>query len=61
MQGWIYRFANVVGERGTHGVIVDFINKLRKNPNELEILGDGKQKKPYLDVKDTVNGMFFCF
>ncbi len=61
MQGWIYRFANVVGERGTHGVIVDFINKLRKNPNELEILGDGKQKKPYLDVKDTVDGMFFGF
>ena len=61
MQGWIYRFANVVGERGTHGVIVDFINKLKKNPNELEILGDGKQKKPYLDVKDTVDGMFFGF
>ena len=40
-QAWIYRFANVVGFRGTHGVIVDFINKLRKNPKELEILGDG--------------------
>ena len=61
MNCWIYRFANVVGERGTHGVIVDFINKLRKNPNEIEILGDGKQKKPYLDVKDTVDGMFFGF
>ncbi|MFX0137833.1 MAG: aldo/keto reductase, partial [Candidatus Hodarchaeota archaeon] len=32
LQGWIFRFANVVGKRGTHGVIVDFINKLRKNP-----------------------------
>jgi len=61
MQGWIYRFANVVGERGTHGVIVDFIKKLRKNPNELETLGDGKQKKPYLDVKDCVEGMIFGF
>jgi len=61
MNCWVYRFANVVGERGTHGVIVDFINKLRKNPNEIEILGDGKQKKPYLDVKDTVDGMFFGF
>jgi len=61
MQGWIYRFANVVGKRGTHGVIVDFIKKLRKNPNELEILGDGKQKKPYLDVKDCVEGMIFGF
>jgi len=47
-QAWIYRFANVVGIRGTHGVIVDFISKLKKNPKELEILGDGRQQKPYL-------------
>jgi UDP-glucose 4-epimerase len=59
IQGWIFRFANVVGERGTHGVIVDFINKLNKTPHELEILGDGKQRKPYLYVKDCVNGMLF--
>ncbi|HHH80272.1 MAG TPA: NAD-dependent epimerase/dehydratase family protein, partial [Thermoplasmatales archaeon] len=61
MQSWIFRFANVVGERGTHGVIVDFIRKLRKNPSELEILGDGKQKKNYLYVKDCVDGMLFGF
>jgi UDP-glucose 4-epimerase len=61
MQGWIFRFANVVGERGTHGVIVDFINKLRKNPNELEILGDGKQQKPYLYVEDCVEAMLFGY
>jgi len=61
MQGWIFRFANVVGIRGTHGVIVDFINKLKKNPKELEILGDGKQRKPYLYVKDCIDGMLFGF
>ena len=61
IQGWIFRFANVVGERGTHGVIVDFINKLKKSPHELEILGDGKQRKPYLFVKDCVDGMLFGF
>jgi len=61
MQGWIFRFANVVGERGTHGVIVDFIKKLRKNPKELEILGDGKQRKPYLYVTECVEGMLFGF
>jgi len=61
IQGWIFRFANVVGERGTHGVIVDFINKLKKTPKELEILGDGKQRKPYLYVKDCVGGMLFGF
>jgi UDP-glucose 4-epimerase len=59
IQSWIFRFANVVGERGTHGVIVDFINKLRKNPMELEILGNGKQRKPYLYVKDCVDAIIF--
>ncbi|MBN1860899.1 MAG: NAD-dependent epimerase/dehydratase family protein [Candidatus Thermoplasmatota archaeon] len=58
---WIYRFANVVGSRGTHGVIVDFIDKLRKNPKELEILGDGKQCKPYLYVSDCVEGILYGF
>ena len=60
-QAWMYRFANVVGTRGTHGVIVDFIEKLRKNPHELEILGDGKQCKPYLYVSDCVDGILFGF
>ena len=59
LQAWIYRFANVVGTRGTHGVIVDFIEKLKKNPKELEILGDGKQCKPYLHVSDCVEGIIF--
>jgi UDP-glucose 4-epimerase len=58
-QAWIFRFANVVGSRGTHGVIVDFIEKLRRNPKELEILGNGKQQKPYLHVSDVVEGILF--
>jgi len=57
MQSWIYRFANIVGERGTHGVLVDFIRKLRENPHKLEILGSGKQRKSYLEVKDCVRAM----
>jgi UDP-glucose 4-epimerase len=57
MQSWIYRFANIVGERGTHGVLVDFIRKLRENPGKLEILGSGKQRKSYLEVKDCVCAM----
>lgn len=61
MQAWIYRFANVVGSRSTHGVIKDFIDKLRRNPNELEILGDGKQQKPYLHVSDIVSGILHGF
>jgi UDP-glucose 4-epimerase len=59
MQGWIYRFANVIGDRGTHGVIFDFIHKLRKNPHELEVLGDGTQEKPYIHVQECIDGILF--
>ena len=61
MQAWILRFANIAGDRGTHGVIVDLIRKLERNNKELEILGDGKQAKPYLYVKDCVDGMLYGF
>jgi len=54
---WSFRFANVVGERCRRGVVWDFVHKLLRNPSELEILGDGKQSKEYLYVKDCVNGM----
>ena len=54
---WAFRFANVVGERCQRGVVGDFVRKLLKNPKELEILGNGKQSKEYLYVKDCVNGM----
>ncbi len=59
MQAWCFRLANVVGGRLTHGVIYDFINKLKQNPEQLEILGDGKQQKPYLHVSDCIEGMLF--
>ena len=59
MQGWIFRLANVIGSRLTHGVIFDFINKLRQNPKRLEILGDGSQQKPYLHVDDCIDGIIF--
>lgn len=55
----IYRMANVVGPRSGHGVIYDFVEKLRRNPNELEVLGDGAQSKSYLFVDDCITGMIF--
>lgn len=58
-QAWIIRFPNVVGERATHGVIYDFINKLKKNPNQLDVLGDGEQYKPYFYVKDIVEAILY--
>jgi UDP-glucose 4-epimerase len=60
-QAWIVRFPNVVGERATHGVIFDFINKIRKNPDELVVLGDGNQNKPYLYVKDLVEALYYIW
>jgi len=61
IQAWIFRFANVVGARMNHGVIFDFIQKLKKNPKELEILGDGKQEKPFFLVEDCIEGMLHAF
>jgi UDP-glucose 4-epimerase len=59
VQVWIARFPNVVGGRATHGAIYDFILKVKKNPDLLEVLGNGKQEKPYLYVKDLVEAMNF--
>lgn len=53
----VFRFPNVIGPNLTHGVIYDFVNKLQNNPNELEILGDGTQTKPYLYVIDLVEAI----
>lgn len=53
----IFRFPNVIGPGLTHGVINDFIRKLKNNPQELEILGDGTQCKPYLYVLDLVKAI----
>jgi len=60
-QAWIFRFANTIGKNGTHGSAFDFIKKLKKNPKELEILGDGKQAKPYLLVQECAKGIIFGF
>ena len=53
----IYRLANVVGPRSNHGVIYDFVHKLRDNPDELEVLGDGSQSKSYLYIDDCITGI----
>ncbi|MHB1261852.1 MAG: SDR family NAD(P)-dependent oxidoreductase [Thermoplasmatota archaeon] len=53
----LFRFANVVGPRSNHGVTFDFVAKLRKDPNVLQVLGDGRQSKSYVSVEDTVSGM----
>ena len=57
LQAWIFRFANIIGERGTHGVIFDFIHKLKADPSRLEVLGNGLQEKSYMEVGDCVDGI----
>ena len=61
LQFWAFRFANVVGERCRRGVIWDFVHKLSKDSSQLEILGDGKQSKEYLYVKDCVEGIMIGY
>ena len=60
MYSWIFRFANIIGERSGHGVITDFIRKLREKPEELLILGDGTQSKSYLDVTACVEAIVYA-
>jgi len=61
IRAWMFRFGNVIGRRMTHGVIYDFINKLKKNPKELEVLGDGRQEKNYFLVEECIDGMAYAF
>ena len=60
-RAWIVRFPNVVGGRLTHGVIFDFLNKLKGNMEILEILGDGNQRKPYLHVDDLLDAILLLY
>ena len=53
----LFRFPNVVGVPATHGVLLDFVNKLIATPQELQVLGDGTQQKAYLHVSDLVGAM----
>ncbi len=57
LQAWIFRFANIIGARGTHGVIFDFIHKLKADPSRLEVLGNGLQEKSYMEVGDCVDAI----
>ncbi|WP_159874898.1 NAD-dependent epimerase/dehydratase family protein [Aquitalea denitrificans] len=53
----LFRFPNVVGIPATHGVILDFVNKLATDPTILHVLGNGTQQKAYLHVSDLVRAM----
>lgn len=56
----IFRFANVVGGRASHGIVPDFVKKLEKDKSELEILGDGRQRKSYVYIDDVVRALLLA-
>ncbi len=58
---WVYRFGNVIGERTNHGILYDFIAKLKKSPQELEVLGTGKGEKNYFLVEECIHGMLYTY
>jgi len=58
IQAYIFRFVSILGKNYQHGHVWDFYNQLQKHPEYLEVLGDGTQRKSYLNVKDCVNAIF---
>src|SRR6266704_2358722 len=60
VQGYIFRFVSILGERYTHGHVFDFYRQLRLHPDKLDVLGDGQQKKSYLYVQDCVDAMLLA-
>lgn len=61
LRAWTFRFGNVIGARTTHGIIYDFIKKLKKNPKKLEILGTGRGEKNYFLIEECINGMLYTY
>jgi UDP-glucose 4-epimerase len=60
IRGYIFRFVSLLGERYSHGHVIDFYKSLRANPNELRVLGNGRQRKSYLYVQDCVDAMLLA-
>ena len=60
LRGWIFRFVDIVGARIDHGVIFDFVRKLRADATRLEILGDGSQRRSFLLVDECVEAMWLA-
>lgn len=57
LTSWIFRFVSILGERYTHGHVFDFYKQLKADPNRLRVLGNGKQRKSYLDIEDCLDAM----
>lgn len=58
IQGYIFRFVSILGERYSHGHVFDFYAQLRRDPSTIRVLGDGQQRKSYLYVQDCIDAIF---
>jgi UDP-glucose 4-epimerase len=59
-QSWIFRFVSILGERYTHGHVFDFYQMLKADPNVLQVLGNGRQRKSYLYVQDCIDAILLA-
>lgn len=59
-QSWIFRFVSILGERYTHGHVIDFYKQLKQHPGRLRVLGNGKQRKSYLHIQDCVDAILLA-
>jgi UDP-glucose 4-epimerase len=59
-QSWIFRFVSILGERYSHGHVLDFYRQLRSHPTHLEVLGNGRQRKSYLYVQDCLDAILLA-
>jgi UDP-glucose 4-epimerase len=60
LQGWVFRFVSILGERYSHGHVLDFYKQLVAHPESLSVLGNGKQRKSYLYVGDCIDAIFLA-
>lgn len=59
-QAWVFRFVSILGERYTHGHVFDFYKSLCHDPSRLRVLGNGLQRKSYLDIQDCLDAIFLA-
>jgi UDP-glucose 4-epimerase len=57
LEGYVFRFVSILGERYTHGHVLDFYKQLLEHPDSLKVLGDGTQRKSYLYIEDCLEAM----
>ena len=57
IKSYLFRFVSILGEKYSHGHVYDFIKQLKRNKNELRVLGDGNQRKSYLNIEDCLEAM----